>query len=151
MPTVEQEIKAKFSKVFVKSDWSLFKLIGGKYLDESGNTVWHQGYADNVIHFVRGDLTSPIAATTPDSVRLYNNSNSENALATASVFVTDTWTIDRLTLTLGARLGRYRAWLPEQTLPAGRFVPQTLTFPEVSKVVAFTHLVPRLGALRSDR
>ena len=59
-------------------------------------------------------------------MRLYNNSDSKNALATTSFFVTDTWTIDRLTLNLGARFDRYRAWLPEQTLPAGRFVPTAI-------------------------
>ena len=43
--------------------------IGGEYLDETGNIIWNQGYADNVIQFVRGDLTGPLSAVTPDSVR----------------------------------------------------------------------------------
>jgi hypothetical protein len=119
--------------------------FGGEYLDESGNIIWNQGYADNVIHFVRGDLTGPLAATTADSVRLYNNSSSQNALATTSFFVTDTWTINRLTLNLGARFDRYRAWLPAQSLPAGRFTAAQ-DYAEISEVVAFNHLVPRLGA-----
>jgi hypothetical protein len=119
--------------------------FGGEYLDESGNIIWNQGYADNVIHFVRGDLTGPLSATTADSVRLYNNSSSQNALATTSFFVTDTWTINRLTLNLGARFDRYRAWLPEQSLPAGRFAVAQ-TYPEVSEVIAFNHIVPRFGA-----
>ena len=33
---------------------------------------------------------------------------------TTSSFVTDTWTINRLTLNVGARFDRYRVWLPEQ-------------------------------------
>jgi hypothetical protein len=37
-------------------------------------------------------------------------------------------------------------WLPEQSLPTGRFVPEALTFAEVSEVVAFNHIAPRLGA-----
>jgi hypothetical protein len=126
--------------------------FGGEYLDESGNILWNQGYADNVIHFVSGDLTGPLAATTPSSVRLYNNSNSQNALATTSFFVTDTWTINRLTLNLGARFDRYRAWLPAQALPAGRFTDGD-TYDEISKVVLFNHIVPRFGAtydLRGD-
>lgn len=122
-----------------------FKL-GGEYLDETGNTLWKQGYADNVVHFVSGDLTGPLAATTASSVRLYNNANSWNGLKTVSFFVTDTWTIKRLTLNLGARFDNYTAWLPEQSLPAGRFVAQPTTFAEVSEVINFTHLVPRLGA-----
>lgn len=119
--------------------------FGGEFLDESGNIIWNQGYADNVIHFVRGDLTGPLSATTPDSVRLYNNSDSKNGLYTTSFFVTDTWTIDRLTLNLGVRYDRYRAWLPAQDLPAGRFTNGE-SFSEISEVVLFQHLVPRLGA-----
>jgi len=119
--------------------------VGGEYLAESGRIIWTQGYADNVIHFVRGDLTGPLSAVTSDSVRLYNNSDSKNGLATTSVFVTDTWTIDKLTLNLGVRYDRYRASLPEQTLPAGRFVPATVTFAERKEVILFNHLVPRVG------
>ena len=80
------------------------------------------------------------------AVRLANNADSWSALATTSFFVTDTWTIDRLTLNLGARFDRYRVWLPEQSLPAGRFVPAALNFAEVSEVVVFNHIVPRFGA-----
>jgi hypothetical protein len=82
---------------------------------------------------------------TADSVRLYNNSSSQNALATTSLFVTDTWSINRLTLNLGARFDRYRAWLPTQSLPAGRFTAAQ-DYAEVSEVVAFNHIVPRFGA-----
>jgi hypothetical protein len=51
--------------------------VGGEYLDETGQTLWNQYYADNVIHFVNGDLNGP-AGTTPASVRLYNNADSQN-------------------------------------------------------------------------
>lgn len=119
--------------------------IGGEMLDESGNIIWNQGYADNVIHFVRGDLTGPLSATTADSVRLYNNADSKNGLVTTSVFITDTWSINRLTLNLGARFDRYRAWLPAQSLPAGRFT-SAFDYAEVPEVIAFNHLVPRVGA-----
>jgi hypothetical protein len=120
--------------------------FGGEYLDETGNTLWKQGYADNVVHFVRGDLTGPLAGTTPDSVRLYNNANSWNGLKTTSMFVTDTWTINRLTLNLGVRFDDYVAWLPEQSLPAGRFA-EARTFSEVGEVINFRHLVPRFGVV----
>ncbi len=119
--------------------------VGGEYLDESGQTLWNQAYANNVIHFVNGDLTGPLSATTPASVRLQNNADAQNALATTSVFVTDTWTIQRLTVNAGARFDRYRVWLPEQTRPAGRFATAE-TFAERSSIVSFNHLVPRLGA-----
>jgi hypothetical protein len=120
--------------------------VGGEYLDETGETIWGQYYRDNVIHFVNGSLTNGPASTTPAAVRLANAVDSLSALATTSLFVTDTWRIDRLTMNVGARFDRYRVWLPEQSLPAGRFVPTALTFAEVPEVVAFNHIVPRLGA-----
>jgi hypothetical protein len=113
--------------------------FGGEYLDESGNVIWDQAYADSVVHYLQNG--------SPNSVRLYiSGTSSQNALATTSFFVTDTWTIDRLTLNVGARFDRYRVWLPEQTVPAARFNPVAATYPERSEVVAFNHLVPRIGA-----
>ncbi len=120
--------------------------FGGEYMDEKGQQLWNSYYADNVIHFVNGSLQGPLSATTPGGVRLTNNSDSWSALATTSLFVTDTWTIDRLTLNVGARLDRYRVYLPEQSLAAGRFVPTPLTFAAIDEVVSFNHIVPRVGA-----
>ena len=120
--------------------------VGGEYLDEKGETLWNKYYTDNVVHLVNGPLTGPLSETTPVTVRLTNDSDSWSALATTSLFVTDTWTINRLTMNVGARFDRYRVWLPEQSLPAGRFVPAPLSFAEVSEVIAFNHLAPRLGA-----
>jgi len=113
--------------------------FGGEYLDESGNIMWDQGYADSVIHFLNNGVAN--------SVRLYNSgTSSQNALGTTSLFVTDTWTIDRLTLNVGARFDRYHVWLPEQSIPASRFNPVARSFDEVSDVVSFNQIVPRLGA-----
>ncbi len=120
--------------------------FGGEYLDEEGTTLWNQAYADNVIQFVRGDLTGPLSATTPDSVRLYNNAVSISALATTSLFVTDTWTVQRLTVNAGLRYDRYRVWLPEQSFTAGRFVPTATSLAEQPEIVVFNHIVPRIGA-----
>jgi hypothetical protein len=127
--------------------------VGGEYMDEKGETLWNSYYADNVIHFVNGPLTDGVAATTPVSVRLTNNADSWSALATTSLFITDSWSIDRLTLNIGGRFDRYRVYLPEQSLAAGRFVPSPLTFAAVDDIVTFNHLVPRAGAtydLRGD-
>ncbi len=120
--------------------------FGGEYLDEKGETIWNQYYRDNVTHFVNGSLLTGPASTTAAAVRLGNNVDSWSALATTSVFVTDTWRVNRLTLNLGARFDRYRVWLPAQALPTGRFVPAAQTFDEISDVVVFNHIVPRLGA-----
>jgi Carboxypeptidase regulatory-like domain len=112
--------------------------FGGEYLDESGNIIWQQAYADSVIHYLRDGV--------PNSVRLYvSGTSSQNALATTSFFVTDTWTVDRLTLNVGARFDRYRVWLPEQVTPVARFNATEDRYAGIDEVVAFNHLVPRLG------
>ena len=113
--------------------------FGGEYLDESGDLIWEQGYENSVIHFLNNGA--------PNSVRQYvSGTSSENALAQTSFFVTDTWRINRLTLNIGARFDRYRVWLPEQTIPVARFNPVAISISEQSEVVAFNHIVPRLGA-----
>ncbi len=113
--------------------------FGGEYLDESGNILWNQQYADSVVHFLSNGV--------PNSVRLgISGTSAQNALAQTSFFATDTWSIRRLTLNIGARFDRYRVWLPAQTIPAARFHPTAEPLAENSEVVAFNHLVPRLGA-----
>ncbi len=120
--------------------------LGVEYMDEKGETLWNSYYKDNVVHFVNGSLQGPISATTPVEVRLTSNSDSWSALGTTSAFVTDTWTINKLTLNLGARFDRYVVYLPEQQLAAGRFVPNPLSFAAIDEVIAFNHIVPRIGA-----
>ena len=120
--------------------------IGGEYLDEKGETIWNSHYADNVIHFVNGSLANGPRGGDTSGGPPRNNADSWSALATTSLFVTDSWVVKRLTLNVGARFDRYRVWLPEQSLPAGRFVPAALTFEQVSDVVVFNHIVPRIGA-----
>ncbi|MCA1586950.1 MAG: TonB-dependent receptor, partial [Acidobacteria bacterium] len=113
--------------------------VGGEYLGESGNIIWEQYYADSVVHY----LTNGV----PTAVRLANSGTSaQNGLATTSFFVTDTWTIDRLTLNVGARFDRYRPYLPAQTTPVSRFNPVELTYAAIPEVIVFNHLVPRFGA-----
>jgi hypothetical protein len=118
---------------------------GGEWMDEKGQTLWNSYYKDNVVHFVNGSLQGPLSATTPVEVRLTTNGNSWSALGTTSAFVTDTWTIDRLTLNIGVRYDRYRVYLPEQSVAAGRFT-QAASYPAIDSIVTFNHIVPRLGA-----
>ena len=120
---------------------------GGEWMDEKGQTLWNSYYKDNVVHFVNGSLQGPLSATTPVEVRLTTNGNSWSALGTTSAFVTDTWTIDKLTLNLGARFDRYRVYLPEQSVAAGRFVPRG---GELSRQRQHQDLQPHRPAHRRD-
>lgn len=119
--------------------------VGGEWMDEKGETLWNSYYKDNVVHFVNGSLQGPLSATTPVEVRLTTNGDSWSALGTMSAFVTDTWTIDKLTLNIGARFDRYRVYLPEQSVAAGRFAAAA-QYPANDSVVTFNHVVPRIGA-----
>jgi Carboxypeptidase regulatory-like domain len=114
--------------------------FGGEWLDETGKTIWNQGYHQEVVHFLNNGV--------PAAVRLYSTpSAAQNGLQTISAFVTDTWTLQRLTTTVGARYDRYRVYLPEQEHAAGRFFPTAVTFAAVDDVISFNHLVPRIGAV----
>jgi hypothetical protein len=113
--------------------------FGGEYLYETARTAWFQGYRDQVVHY----LTSG----RPSAVRLYATpSDNKSGVTTASLFVTDTWSLKKLTLNVGGRYDRYNGFLPEQTHEAGRFVPTATTFEKVGSVYTFNHIVPRLGA-----
>jgi len=113
--------------------------FGGEYLDESGNEIWNQQYTDSVVHFLQNGA--------PNSVRLgISGTSSRNNLATTSFFVTDTWSIKKLTMNIGARFDRYRVWTPEQTIPVSRFNAVAQPFGEQSEIVLFNQVVPRLGA-----
>ena len=60
------------------------------------------------------------------------------------VYVQDTWTRRRLTLSGGVRWDHFNSYLPAQTAPAGRFVP-TRSFPEVKDLPNWNNVVPRVG------
>ena len=60
-------------------------------------------------------------------------------------FAQDQWTINRLTLNLGLRVDYFNAYVAEQSLPAGRFVPAR-DYPEVPCVPCWKDVGPRLGA-----
>jgi hypothetical protein len=65
--------------------------------------------------------------------------------AALGTYAQDQWTIKRLTLNLGVRHEYLNAGVPEQQMPAGRFVPAR-DYAAVPAVVVWNDLVPRLGA-----
>jgi hypothetical protein len=61
------------------------------------------------------------------------------------IFAQDQWSISRLTLNLGLRFDYWNGYVPEQTLPATRFLPER-HYARVSNVPNFKDFNPRLGA-----
>jgi hypothetical protein len=113
--------------------------IGGEVQHETGRTRWKSYYADNVVHLFNNGAAQ--------SVRLGLPVDSWSGLRNYGLFVNDSYSRGRLTLNVGIRFDRYRAFLPEQERPSSRFSPQADTFPAVDSVITFNHLAPRIGAI----
>ncbi len=65
--------------------------------------------------------------------------------ANLGLYVQDQWTLNRLTLNMGLRFDYFDAYVPEQHLGAGPWVPAR-DFAPVKCVPCWTDLSPRLGA-----
>jgi hypothetical protein len=113
--------------------------FGGEYLDESGNIMWDQGYADSVIHFLNNGVAN--------SVRLYNSGTELAERARHHEPVRDRHLDDRSADAQRRRALRSlscvaaRAVDPGVALQSGRAIIR-----RVSDVVSFNQIVPRLGA-----
>jgi hypothetical protein len=78
-------------------------------------------------------------------VRQYRPSSSINRLFAAGLYLTDTWTIgSRTTLNAGARIDRYRSYLPAQSRPASQYAAAA-DFPAVDNVITWNLPAPRVG------
>ena len=120
--------------------------IGGEAQNETGQTLWNQYFTNNVVMFTQNrNLANPATAPgTAFQVRLGSGVDSWSGLRNYGFFVNDTFTRNKLTLNLGVRWDRYRAFIPEQSRAAGPFFT-ALTVPENPSVITFNHIVPRVG------
>jgi hypothetical protein len=84
---------------------------------------------------------------TPAEVYLFASpTHSINGLWTYAGYASDTWQLsNRLTLNLGARLDRYRGFIPEQGMPASQFFPTAVNVSAVDSVFAWNLFSPRVG------
>src|SRR5262249_26993563 len=104
---------------------------------ETGVTYWNSYYADNVVQLFSNGAASAVRLGLPVA--------SASGLRNYGLFVNDTYSRKKLTLNLGLRFDRYRAFLPEQDRPASRFSPEAAHFNAVDDVKSFNHIAPRLG------
>src|SRR5438477_4102682 len=130
--------------------------IGGEVMLETGWTGYQQAYGGNVRENIgsNGLPTSVImAAPTATHVGSLGDGPNGNLLSVAKVntvdaFVTDQYTLGRLTLNLGVRWDHYDVFTPDQrqlafTFPSGLSIPDA-TFPE-QHYTKWNGVVPRLG------
>ena len=95
-----------------------------------------------------GDVLHVLNNGAPAEVYLFATpSVSEQGLSTLGLYVQDSWRVNnRVTLNLGVRFDRYRAFLPEQEgPPVGPFNPTKLSFAAIDNLITFNQPVPRIG------
>jgi hypothetical protein len=68
----------------------------------------------------------------------------EKVNASAGLYAQDQWTVKHLTLNLGLRFDYFKSSIPEQSLPATRFLPAR-SYAAVDQVIGWKDLNPRLG------
>ncbi len=143
---VDQTFPPRRKQLTGAFSWFISDFLGGTHnlkVGVEGQYEWRnnsivQGYTDNVIHILRNGAASQVRLS---AAPIY----SKVALFNPNVFITDTYQVERLTLTLGVRFDRYRSILPAQQHPAGRFFPTPVDFPAVDNLITFNFPVPRLG------
>ena len=93
------------------------------------------------------DLAQRYNSGVPNSVIVYNTpvDGRENLNADRGIFVQDSWTRKRLTLTPGVRFEHFNTSIPEQSVAAGRFVPAR-HFDAVKDLPNWNDIAPRFGA-----
>lgn len=111
---------------------------GGEVFDERVTDVYIDGYEDDILHVLNNGNKI--------EVYLFQPGESTGKLRTYGVFLNDTWRLnDRVTLNLGVRMDRYRAYLPAQEHAAGRFNPTPIRFAANDNVIDWNLLAPRVG------
>ena len=60
------------------------------------------------------------------------------------LYVQDQWTVNQATFNVGVRWDYLNEWIPENALPAGRWV-DAVTYPRVDHVASFRDINPRMG------
>jgi outer membrane receptor protein involved in Fe transport len=96
--------------------------------------------------FVNNDTTLQLLNGVPTQVTVFNTPSltKVNVKMKAGVYAQDQWTINRLTLNLGVRFDTIDAYVPEQDLPAVRYVGPR-SYPRVGDAPSWRDVVPRAG------
>jgi hypothetical protein len=118
---------------------------GGKHQFKAGATFTREDGGSGFIEKASGDYLLTFNGTQPLQITTYNFPIVPvNRLNTGAVYLTDTWTLSRLTMNLGVRYERYHSFYPDQSSQAGQFSAGG-NFPGVD-ILTWNRVVPRLGA-----
>jgi hypothetical protein len=112
--------------------------FGGEIFHETTTDIYIDGYEEEIVHVLNNGAKTEVI--------LFQPGTSIGGLWTYGVFVHDTWRVNgRLTLNLGARFDRYRAFSPEQEHPVSRYNPTAIHFDAVEEYLAWNLPAPRAG------
>jgi hypothetical protein len=124
--------------------------IGGEVFHETVQDIFIDGFEEDFMH-VTQNCPYPLPAVVPSNctkldVITFEPGASTGGLMTYGAFIHDVWRVsDKLTLNIGARIDRYRAFSPEQTHPVSKFNPTAQTFAAESNWISWNLPAPRLG------
>jgi hypothetical protein len=95
---------------------------------------------------INADLIQQYRNGVPTQVTIFNTptSSRNNVDADLGIYVQDTWTRGRMTFAPGLRFDYFRTSIPEQSVPAGRFVPAR-QFTAIPEVANWKNVSPRIG------
>ncbi len=125
---------------------SVSYVTGSHHFSTGGNWAWGRQRNFSESH---GDLQQEYRSGVPDTVLIRNSPidfADAKMIADAGIFVQDSWTLNRLTVTGGVRYEYFDAMIPEQNSPAGRFVGAR-RFAAIEHLPQFSDVVPRLSGV----
>ncbi|MEP7309071.1 MAG: carboxypeptidase regulatory-like domain-containing protein [Acidobacteriota bacterium] len=104
------------------------------------------GWQQDTRFGINADLIQQYRNGVPTQVTIFNTpTSSRNEVnADLGIFVQDTWTMGRLTLNPGLRFDYFNTSIPEQSVPAGRFVPAR-HFDAIPNIGTWKNVSPRFG------
>jgi len=104
------------------------------------------GYSKDVRPVINGDIAQQYQRGLSSSVLILNTPTSAEVDVNADLglYIQDTWTRSRLTLSPGLRWDHFNSSLPSESLPAGRFVPAR-HFDAIKDLPNWNNVSPRVG------
>jgi hypothetical protein len=122
--------------------------LGGRHEFKFGVDYSHMPVEQRDVRFDDVDLTYSSATGLSQNVTLFATPvYSRTALDVLSLYVQDSVSWNRLTVTAGLRWEHLNGYLPEQSSPASRWFPnQQRTFAEIPDVVDWKTVGPRISA-----
>jgi hypothetical protein len=122
-----------------------FTYVSGAHAFKAG--VQHRSGPLRQVRVINGDIGQQYRDGVPFAATILNTpiDTTVNLNHDMGVYVQDTWTMRRLTLSPGVRWDYFNSSIPAQSSPAGRFVPER-HFDAIEDVPNWHNVVPRFGA-----